>query len=222
MPRAGINPQLSVERFFQLSVLCLVTSGYLAVAGAALHQLGGPRLAASTAPLRDALAAADASALAPLLTAGVAVASLFALLDVLAGVGVHRADRPLVLTVFVTGAAGYVLLLTVPVAMGSSAGLLLARYAAAAARRLRGDQDEDEGRDGQHDGDHERAGVDVPREELPGIAAVPPDPPRDAAAEPEQDAEPGEPAVAEQDEQAGQQRRHGGHRGHPEVGPPAG
>jgi hypothetical protein len=33
MPRAGINPQLSVERFFQLSVLCLVTSGYLAVAG---------------------------------------------------------------------------------------------------------------------------------------------------------------------------------------------
>lgn len=31
--RAGINPQLSVERFFQLSVLGLVTSGYLAVAG---------------------------------------------------------------------------------------------------------------------------------------------------------------------------------------------
>src|SRR5882724_1582269 len=33
MPRPGISPQLSVERFFQLSVLCLVTSGYLAVAG---------------------------------------------------------------------------------------------------------------------------------------------------------------------------------------------
>jgi hypothetical protein len=33
MPRAGINPHLSVERFFQLSVLGLVTSGYLAVAG---------------------------------------------------------------------------------------------------------------------------------------------------------------------------------------------
>jgi transglutaminase-like putative cysteine protease len=33
MPRAGINPQLSVERFFQLAVLGLVTSGYLAVAG---------------------------------------------------------------------------------------------------------------------------------------------------------------------------------------------
>jgi transglutaminase-like putative cysteine protease len=33
MPRAGINPQLSVERFFQLSVLGLVASGYLAVAG---------------------------------------------------------------------------------------------------------------------------------------------------------------------------------------------
>jgi transglutaminase-like putative cysteine protease len=33
MPRPGINPQLSVERFFQLAVLCLVSSGYLAVAG---------------------------------------------------------------------------------------------------------------------------------------------------------------------------------------------
>jgi protein-glutamine gamma-glutamyltransferase len=33
MPRPGINPQLSVDRFFQLSVLGLVTSGYLAVAG---------------------------------------------------------------------------------------------------------------------------------------------------------------------------------------------
>jgi protein-glutamine gamma-glutamyltransferase len=33
MPRAGSNPQLSVDRFFQLSVLGLVTSGYLAVAG---------------------------------------------------------------------------------------------------------------------------------------------------------------------------------------------
>src|SRR6202165_3792163 len=33
MPRPGVNPQLSVERFFQLSVLGLVTSGYLAVAG---------------------------------------------------------------------------------------------------------------------------------------------------------------------------------------------
>src|SRR5271170_5712815 len=33
MPRPGINPQLSVERFFQLSVLGLVATGYLAVAG---------------------------------------------------------------------------------------------------------------------------------------------------------------------------------------------
>jgi transglutaminase-like putative cysteine protease len=33
MPRFGMNPQLSVERFFQLSVLGLVASGYLAVAG---------------------------------------------------------------------------------------------------------------------------------------------------------------------------------------------
>src|SRR5579863_2775503 len=33
MPRPGINPQLSVEHFFQLSILGLVTSGYFAVAG---------------------------------------------------------------------------------------------------------------------------------------------------------------------------------------------
>jgi protein-glutamine gamma-glutamyltransferase len=33
MVRAGANPQLSVERFFQLSLLGLVTSGYFAVAG---------------------------------------------------------------------------------------------------------------------------------------------------------------------------------------------
>ena len=33
MPRPGINPQLSVERFFQLAVLSLVANGYLAVAG---------------------------------------------------------------------------------------------------------------------------------------------------------------------------------------------
>ena len=33
MPRSGANPQFSVERFFQLSVLGLVASGYLAVAG---------------------------------------------------------------------------------------------------------------------------------------------------------------------------------------------
>src|SRR5579872_4377909 len=39
MPRAGINPQLSVERFFQVSVLSLVTSGYLAVAGSGFLDL---------------------------------------------------------------------------------------------------------------------------------------------------------------------------------------
>ncbi len=33
MPRAGSNPQFSIERFFQFSVLGVVTSGYLAVAG---------------------------------------------------------------------------------------------------------------------------------------------------------------------------------------------
>ncbi|MFL6141244.1 MAG: hypothetical protein ACJ72N_05130 [Labedaea sp.] len=202
-----------------LLTIGVALAGYLAVAGAALRQLGGPRLAVSPAPLRDALAAADASGLTPLLTAGVLVASLFALLDVLAGL--RRDDRPLVLPLAAAGAAGGVLLFTVPVAMGLSAGLLLVQYASATAR-LRGNQDQHERRDGQQDGDHEGRRVDVPREELPGVAAVPPDRPPDTGAEPEQDAEPAEPAVAEQDEQAGQQRGHGGHRGHPEVRPPAG
>ena len=39
MPRAGIDPKLSVERFFELSVLCLVTTGYLAVAGSGFLDL---------------------------------------------------------------------------------------------------------------------------------------------------------------------------------------
>ncbi|MFC0113113.1 APC family permease [Kibdelosporangium aridum] len=56
----------------------LVTT--VAVAGAALHQLGGPRLALSPAPLMDALAAADAQSLQPFMAGVAGIATLFGLL----------------------------------------------------------------------------------------------------------------------------------------------
>jgi APA family basic amino acid/polyamine antiporter len=58
----------------------------LAVGCAALHQLGGPRLALSTVPLRDALAAADAAVLDPLISGAVGIGLLVTLLAVLAGI----------------------------------------------------------------------------------------------------------------------------------------
>ncbi|HWM07442.1 MAG TPA: hypothetical protein VNP92_34345, partial [Actinophytocola sp.] len=57
------------------------------------RQLGAPRLAVSPVPLRDALAAADAVALEPLLLVGVAVGCGFALLGVLRGLGVAGVPR---------------------------------------------------------------------------------------------------------------------------------
>jgi basic amino acid/polyamine antiporter, APA family len=71
----------------------------LAVAGAVLRQLGAPRLAVSPVPLRDALAAADAVALEPLLLVGVGVGCGFALLGVLRGLGVAGVPRVRVLGV---------------------------------------------------------------------------------------------------------------------------
>src|SRR5438477_12955665 len=49
MPRPEPNPALSVERFFQFSLLGLVTSGYLAVAGSGYLDL--PTIALTTAGL---------------------------------------------------------------------------------------------------------------------------------------------------------------------------
>lgn len=61
---------------------------YLAVGAGLLRQLGSARLALSPAPLRDALAAADASALVPLVQIAAAVAGVAALHFVLASA--HR------------------------------------------------------------------------------------------------------------------------------------
>ncbi|GLZ42671.1 hypothetical protein Acsp05_62950 [Actinokineospora sp. NBRC 105648] len=59
--------------------------GYLLVAFVALRHLGGARLALSPTPLRDALAAADGSAIDPLLTLGIAVGAVLALHVLLTG-----------------------------------------------------------------------------------------------------------------------------------------
>jgi APA family basic amino acid/polyamine antiporter len=66
-----------------LLLVALVT--YLAVGAAVLRQLGPTRLAVSAAPLRDALDAADASALGPLVTVAAMVATGVALLFVVGG-----------------------------------------------------------------------------------------------------------------------------------------
>ncbi|WP_083753374.1 APC family permease [Actinosynnema sp. ALI-1.44] len=52
----------------------------VAVGSAALHQLGGPRLALSPAPLMDALAAADALSLQPLMAGVAGIATAYGLL----------------------------------------------------------------------------------------------------------------------------------------------
>jgi APA family basic amino acid/polyamine antiporter len=101
---------------------------YLAVAGAALYQLGGTRLALSTTPLRDALAAADASGIDPVLTVGAALACLLALSSLLADVREGPRGGVLTPVVGVAAVAGTVLL-TVPVAIGVAAGLMLGHYA---------------------------------------------------------------------------------------------
>lgn len=61
-------------------LLVLALAAGLAVAGAALYQLGGPRLALSPAPLREALAAADAEFFQPLISGVAGIATMFGLL----------------------------------------------------------------------------------------------------------------------------------------------
>jgi APA family basic amino acid/polyamine antiporter len=85
--------QPSVRRLrVVIPVLLLVAVGtYLLVGFAVLRQLGPTRLALSTAPLRDALDAADASMLDPLVTIAAMVATAVGLLLVVGG-GQRTAD----------------------------------------------------------------------------------------------------------------------------------
>jgi basic amino acid/polyamine antiporter, APA family len=102
---------LRAWRLGVLAVLAVVLVGCLAVGSAVLRQLGAPRLALSPAPLLDALAAADASALEPLVVVGVAVGTGFVLLGILRGLAAAGGSVP---PVRVSIAAGTV------VALGAS------------------------------------------------------------------------------------------------------
>jgi basic amino acid/polyamine antiporter, APA family len=86
-----VGPAVPRRRAFLVLGVVLVVS--LAVAVGALRQLGAPRLALSPAPLRDALAAADAAPLTGLLTVGVVVACAFALFGALGRVRAVLAAR---------------------------------------------------------------------------------------------------------------------------------
>lgn len=120
-------------RVLTIGVALVITT---AVAAAALYQLGGPRLALSPAPLRDALAAADASGLDGPVTAGVAVATLLALVGVLAGV--RDGPRGALLTpLTATAAAAVSVLLPATTAIASAVALMLGHYALSAVDVLR-------------------------------------------------------------------------------------
>lgn len=123
----------------RVPVLVIVSVLTFAAALAAVHQLGAARLAISPAPLRAALAAADASALDPLLLAAVAIGCGFALCGVLRGLAVPGIPR--VRTIAVAGAVTALGSLSIPptVALAVTAALLLgdAAVRAIAVRRRR-------------------------------------------------------------------------------------
>ncbi|HUQ57041.1 amino acid permease [Lentzea sp.] len=88
-PLRGERPHSVAALRFAIPVLIgLSFVVYLAVGAGVLRQLGSARLALSPAPLRDALVAADASAVVPLVQLGAAVAGVAALHFVLASA--HR------------------------------------------------------------------------------------------------------------------------------------
>jgi basic amino acid/polyamine antiporter, APA family len=80
------DPETTIPRAIPLA-LFLTVGVYLLVGGSALLAAGPDRLAESTAPLVTALRAADLSGLAPVVRAGAIVASLGALLALIAGIG---------------------------------------------------------------------------------------------------------------------------------------
>ncbi|ANZ42446.1 hypothetical protein BBK82_02370 [Lentzea guizhouensis] len=88
-PHRGERPHSPGVLKFAIPVLVGLTFAvHLAVGAGVLRQLGSARLALSPAPLRDALVAADASALVPLVQIAAAVAGVAALHFVLASA--HR------------------------------------------------------------------------------------------------------------------------------------
>ncbi|NUT21557.1 MAG: APC family permease [Hamadaea sp.] len=80
------EPQRTIPRAI-LTALALAVAVYAVIGVALLHVLGPQRLASSTAPLADAVHAAGWDWAAPAVRAGAALASLGALLALIAGVG---------------------------------------------------------------------------------------------------------------------------------------
>jgi basic amino acid/polyamine antiporter, APA family len=98
----------------------------LVVAVAALRQLGGPRLALSPAPLRDALAAADGAAITPLLAVGVTVATALVLHALLDGLSADLPGRPALATAAAAVALAVVVLTPVTALVVAAVLMLLA------------------------------------------------------------------------------------------------
>lgn len=115
----------SVVRRERVAVVGVVLVVSLAVAVGVLWQLGGERLALSTAPLRDALAAADASGVDGVLAVGVTVACVFALRGVLGDIRDLAPVRPAHVVLLAAGAAALAALLLAPEYMITGAGVLL-------------------------------------------------------------------------------------------------
>ena len=109
---------------------------YLAVAGAALRQLGGTRLGLSPVPLRDALAAADASGIDAVLTVGATLATVLALVGVLTDL---RAEvKPIGMALGGVAAAAGAVLLTVPTAIVVAVALMVGHHVLALVTSRRG------------------------------------------------------------------------------------
>lgn len=81
-----VDPRRTIPRAI-LAALAITVLVYAAVGVAALSTLGPERLAASTAPLREVVVAAGFPALEPVVQVGAALASLGALLTLMAGIG---------------------------------------------------------------------------------------------------------------------------------------
>jgi APA family basic amino acid/polyamine antiporter len=80
------NPRRTIPRAIPIA-LGITVVVYVLVGGAALLAAGPDRLAGATAPLTEAVQAAGAGAIAPVVRVGAALASLGALLALIAGVG---------------------------------------------------------------------------------------------------------------------------------------
>ncbi|MGX7826942.1 hypothetical protein ACTG9Q_17790 [Actinokineospora sp. 24-640] len=126
---AGIERITGVRPSRALLVLGGGAAVLAVVVFAVLRQLGGPRLAASPAPLRDALAAADGTALTPLLVLGLAAAAVLVvrpLLSDVAGTLRELADAGELRSGVYAGQAAAVLAAGVAVALPTGFAVALA------------------------------------------------------------------------------------------------